>query len=510
MKTGTKTALGVDISQTHISLALLKKDSKGIRLIKAARCPIPEGAIQEGNVKEPAAVLKAIRDLKARSRIRERAAAMSLPADSVIMQIVDLPKQIPANIGQFVQDEVKQYVALSGEKIVSDYCAIPSAVDGNNRILIAAAERHKIDQLIKICSRAGINVEAVEQPALAYIRACYKRKIAGKLNHNILLALLFDNVLVLCVFRRQILDLVRTKNLPAMKDNHQDFVNRLAEEITDVTQSYDIEIPGEAENWQITVVASQTAEPPETIEQVLKTKFQDADLQVRNLQDAYKDTLIGENLTSQVPPSAAAIGLAMRLLSTEDSLFKVNLLPRETIEIRSFKRHLLLTGNLVAVVLLITILIVHSLSATISKINQNIQRKVQAQPPQATSTLANQERLLEQQIQQLSEGPRVLGELMSVRRDIGWAKLLNDIQNAAPGTVCITKLISTGNRTMTLEGLATSYDAANLFVSTLEKSEHIQSASLTEAQKNESQPRLINYQIECSLTPQKRKASSVN
>jgi Tfp pilus assembly protein PilN len=251
-------------------------------------------------------------------------------------------------------------------------------------------------------------------------------------------------------------------------------------------------------------------ELPHTIQQVLKAKFPDSDLQIRSLQDAYKDTLIGENLTLQIPPSAVAIGLAMRILSAKESPFKVNLLPQETIEFRTLKRQLLVTANIVAVVLLLTMLIIHGLSATISKINQSIQRKIQAQPPQATSTLADHERLLDQQIQQLSEGPRALSELISARREINWAGLLSDIRSAVPETVCITRLSSTGNRSVSLEGLATSYEAANLFVIALEKSEYVRGASLTEAKRHENQAGLIRYGIDCSLVLQKRKAIDVN
>lgn len=70
MKTAVKTALGVDITQTYISMALLRKDSKGIKLIKAARCPVPEGTIKNGQVQEPAVLLKVLRELKSRNKIR--------------------------------------------------------------------------------------------------------------------------------------------------------------------------------------------------------------------------------------------------------------------------------------------------------------------------------------------------------------------------------------------------------------------------------------------------------
>lgn len=506
MKASANTALGIDVSQTHISLALLKKDSKGIRLVKAARCPVPDGAMKDGGVQDPAALCRAIRALAFRNRIRAHAAAMSIPSGSLLMQIIDMPKQMPANINQFVQDEVKQYVALSGERIVSDFCGITSAVEGSNRILVTAADGQKVASLIRVCGRAGVNVETVEPPVLAYVRACYAKKIAPKFNRNVLLALLHDQTLTICVFRKRALDLVRTKDLGAEPAQPQALINRLAGEIEAVIQFYDIEVPGDSRNWEVTLVTNDAAQVYEKAEELLKGRLPDAQVQVRTLQDAYRDTPIGSGLAGSVE----AIGLAMRRLQAEDNLFKVNLLPKEIIQVRSLRRQILVTANIVAAVLLITMLIVHGLGVSIEKVNKSIERRIQVQPPQGTSTLVAQKRLLDQQIKQLSEGPGQLAQIITRRRDVGWAGLLHDIKNGAPDAVCITRLLSKDNLSMSLEGLALSYDAIHLFVSMLDKSEHILSASLVKAQKDEGQGGLIKYEISCSLMSDRRKANSVN
>jgi Tfp pilus assembly protein PilN len=100
----------------------------------------------------------------------------------------------------------------------------------------------------------------------------------------------------------------------------------------------------------------------------------------------------------------------------------------------------------------------------------------------------------------MGEGPHLLNELIAARRQADWAGLLSDIGNAVPETVCITRLSSRSSRAVSLEGLATSYDAANVFVNALEKSEHILSVSLLQAQKDKDQS-LVRYEINCSLVP---------
>jgi Tfp pilus assembly protein PilN len=496
------TALGIDIGETHINLALLKKDDKGIKLVKTAQCPLPEGTIKSGSLQDQAALLKAIRQLKSRNHIRARAAAVSLPAGLVLMQIVELPKQMPPNIGHFVQDEVKQYVALSGEKIISDFCNLSTAHEGSNKILVAASDRQKVAGFVSVCSRAGINVDIVEPAMLAFIRACYAKKITAKFNYNMLLALVFGDVLTLCVFRKQTLDLIRTKNLQ-IDPASGGLADHLAEQINAVTQYYDIEHAGELKGWHVTTVIDTTSDLTASLGPALKAKLQNVDLEVMNLHDAAGDTPFALDVASQPHASGTAIGLAMRLLSTGDppsAGFKVNLLPKEAIEARLLRKHILVTANIVAVVLLATMLIVHIVTLSTSKVNQSIQRKIQSQPPQSTSTLVQQEKLLNQQIEQMGEGPHLLNELITARRQADWAGLLSDIGNAAPHTVCITRLSSRTSRAVSLQGLATSYDAANMFVNMLEKSEHILSVSLLQAQKDKDQS-LVRYEIDCSLVP---------
>ena len=46
-----RTALGIDISEGRISLALLKKGANGVKLVKSAGEPVPDGAIKGGKAK---------------------------------------------------------------------------------------------------------------------------------------------------------------------------------------------------------------------------------------------------------------------------------------------------------------------------------------------------------------------------------------------------------------------------------------------------------------------------
>ncbi|MCJ7730575.1 MAG: pilus assembly protein PilM, partial [Sedimentisphaerales bacterium] len=125
MKLTAKTAMGVDISHEQISLALLKKGADGIRLLRAASGPVPTGVIKNGIVEKPSSLAAAVRKLRVKSRIgAHHQAVLSVIGGSVLIQILELPENVPANIGEFVRNEVKHFAMLPAGKVTSDFCGL--------------------------------------------------------------------------------------------------------------------------------------------------------------------------------------------------------------------------------------------------------------------------------------------------------------------------------------------------------------------------------------------------
>ena len=170
-------ALGIDISESRISMALLKRTRNGAKVLKAGFAPVPEGAINDGNIENYEELARAIKDLKSQLKIHERRAAISLPVESTITQILDAPKGAPINIGQYVQKELKSYIVLSGIEIAFDYCGIQSSSKSGERILAVAADQQRLASIFRTCTRTHLNVEVIEPSILAYIRALYSEKI---------------------------------------------------------------------------------------------------------------------------------------------------------------------------------------------------------------------------------------------------------------------------------------------------------------------------------------------
>ena len=228
-----KTVAGIDITQERISIALLKLGKNGPKLIKSVVAAVPAGAIKDGNIADAVLLSKAIREMKVRNRIWTNRAAVSLFAKPVVMQMIEMPKQMPPNLTQFVNGEMKHCAAMPSGDIVLDYCSVGSNKrSADKKVLAAAAETKKVTELVNVLGRAGFSAEVVEPAILSYLRAISDKKIGGRSGCNVLVAVLRENSLTLCVLRNGIVDFIRTKEV-RQKSNSGDLCGWLADELAD-------------------------------------------------------------------------------------------------------------------------------------------------------------------------------------------------------------------------------------------------------------------------------------
>ena len=509
MKLDTKTALGIDITDDRMYMAVLKKDRKGVKLLKAVSGPVPEGAIKNGGIEDPIILAKGMKELKKRGKIwiKLRQAAVSLATRPMLVQIMDTPTQVPTNVGQFVHDEMKRCIPLSGKDIALDFCGTSSAAQrGGSRLFVAATDGEKVAALVKACDSAGVNLEAIEPPLLAYARAFYPKRIAGKFDSNLLLAILRGRTLTLCVFKKEALDFVRTRHITEEKAEPKELCQWLTEEINAIIRFYGtVDATDVCEKWEV-IVAADCVQLPGDAETSLRAGVLDANLQVRTAQDAYLDTPIGQDGASgETNVSVAAIGLAMKLLGTNGGDLRINLLPQEAAEVKSVRKQTLIAGNIVSVVLLLMILAVAGLGLKTEKVNAHIARVKQTVSLQDIHDLFREQESLDKQIERLSDRPGLMNEVSSLHPDIDWAGLLNEIGTRTPKSVRIVQLSHRGDSGMRLEGLSVSYEAVHLFVDKLNESSLIDLASEVETEKLDSDSGLITYKIDCSLTLKKGK-----
>jgi len=511
MRIGGKTALGIDICDSRISMALVRHGKAGPELVRTASAELPAGAVKDGNVENAAIFSKAIRDLKTRNRIRASRVAVSLFARPAIVQIMDIPKPVPANIRQFVQGEVKHYVSLPGKNIALDFCGVGAGKRlGDRKVLAVTTDSQKMTELAGGCSRAGLDVGLIEPPLLSYIRAVHAKKIAGRTGCTVLVAMLRGHSLTVCVLRNQAIDFIRTKEAGAESAEANTLPAFIVDEIGQIFQFYDVEVSASPGKWEATVLVD-SMQSPEGLGELLKSRFPNMAVEVRTADDAYQDTPLGllkDGVADR--PSPVAIGLAMRMLGLDAADIKINLLPPEVVKLRTTGRDALVAANVAAVIFLLMVLAVDVPALMVERVHKDIISKKETLLQQDTQTLVKEQQMLDGQIGALSAQLDQMQKISGLRRDVDWRGVLDDVRKATPAAVRLTTLSMAEGLSMSLEGVALSDEAVNLFVKMLEKSRHIDSASLIETGKPESEKGFVSYRISCSIAQKKEKIINVN
>ena len=496
---GYRTALGIDISDSRINLVLLKKQGDSVKLLKAASCPVPDGAIKDGNVVEAMTLARAIKKLKTRNGIRVHPTAISLVANPTLMQILDLPKDAPGNVRQLVHNEVKHYAMLPLKKAAVDFCGIKSSTgSGKRRALVVATDGQKVVAVAKALNREGLNIEVIEPAWTAYTRACYTKKISGKSNTNILFATISNGVLTLSLFKDQILDFVRVKSVDPGLSQSKDYFEWLGEEIDEVLKFYKFGTTKKSDKWQVILNFCDSDKTVEEKTRLLKAKLKPAESEIRTRDNAYLDTPISDKTGDNIP-SAVAIGLAMGLFNVSGHGLNINLLPSEIMIAKSREKHTLLIANIAAVVFAVTIVCIGFLQAKAEKVNADIRQQKQTQVSYDTQGLLKEQVVLEKQITELNSKLEQMNIVLGTNSALMWEPILNDIKIAAPKTVRITEIFSRENSDISLNGLALSYEAIYSFIEKLSTSKNIKSASLVGSQNHNQPDSLVEYSINCSL-----------
>jgi len=498
MKGRAKTALGIDIGERRISVAVVERSERGFRTIAAAMGNLPAG--EAGRQRDYGrALAQALRQVGRRARLRGLRAAVAVSADPMVMQLLDAPKHVPANAGEFIRQELRQYVTLSGKDMLSDYCGVGTAEGVQKRLFAVAADAAQIREMVKACGTSGASVEIVEPSVLACARAWWGRERPARRQGDRMMAVLGSRSLTVCLFCKGTLDFVRIRDVPRDATSADSLCTWLAEELRAVMQYGDMRIVRENPERHVTLIVHESAHPPEEIERLLAAEAGMDSVRVAGPCDCFGDeAAAGESAPSQTP-SVAAFGAALRLLDAERDNLGVNLLPAEVRQTRLFSRRLLLAANTAALVFLGLLLAIQVLTRAADAVNQRLEQTRISRQLYATPALIAQEKFLDQEMARVQRCVQSL-QVDHAGREVDWAAVLNAVGQATPGQACITHLTCGDNRNLSLRGLALTGDAAREFVRNLDGQDLFESVSLARIERRQQDRRnLLEYQIDCVL-----------
>jgi len=457
---------------------------------------VPEGKPPQGRSVQTAVLSRVLRELGGSARARATPTAVAVSTSSLVMRLLELPQQIPANVAAFVDNELAQCVMLSGRTRRSDFCGISPGSGPQKRLLAVGADAGQIGGIVEACAAAGITARAVEPSALAYLRAFLAGEKGRRQDGNTLLAVLGDTHLVVYLFCGGALNFLRIRALPAGLEGVAPFCAWLTEELEAVLRYCRAGTPGEGAAWRTRLVLHNAAYSKDDIVSRLAVETGGTPLEIVPCEESPAGgPAQGKN--ARVPlPSAVAVGAAMRLLDIEGDDLRIDLMPPEVVQARLSSRRMLLMANAAALALVALLLTAEFLTQTTGAMDRQIEQARLADRLPMMPALVQQDRYLDSQIAEV-QGQLARLQTVRTRREMDWPTVLNAIWQARPAGVSVTYFLCDDNRAVLLKGVAASHGLAKAFVRSLDGQGPLASAWMKHIQRLENDDRTFEFEIHC-------------
>jgi type IV pilus assembly protein PilM len=184
--------VGLDIGTSAVRAALLQGGKKGAPVLKRyGEVALPPGAVDGGEIVEPEVVQEAIAQLWKRAKLPKKNVVLGLANQRIIVRPVDVPALSDEALRDSLGVHVGDFIPMPVDEAVLDFLPLGGVLDedqsevdeegvatlGTRPILVVAAQRQMVDELLAVVEAAGLKVIALDLQAFALVRAVYGARI---------------------------------------------------------------------------------------------------------------------------------------------------------------------------------------------------------------------------------------------------------------------------------------------------------------------------------------------
>lgn len=172
---GKSSPVGLDMGRTSMTAVQLKYRVGGATLLSAAIDALPEGLIQEGEVRDVEALAFAIREFWKTHKIKGKKVALGLANQKVVVRTLEFPKLDEAELRSAIEFQAQDYIPIPIEEAVFDFHVIGAVVDESGveklKVLVVAAQKLMVMDFINAIKKARLQVDSIDLQAFAMLRS---------------------------------------------------------------------------------------------------------------------------------------------------------------------------------------------------------------------------------------------------------------------------------------------------------------------------------------------------
>ena len=165
--------IGLDVGSTAVRAAEIVPGDPPV-LLRAAQVPVPEGAVENGEVRDASRAGAAIADLWQRGGFKGRQVALGVANQRVVVREVSVPALPPKELRQALPYQVQDLIPIPVDDAVLDFDVLEEFEQEGAamlRLLVVAAQRDMLNRLVESAQQAKLDPVGVDLVPFALIRA---------------------------------------------------------------------------------------------------------------------------------------------------------------------------------------------------------------------------------------------------------------------------------------------------------------------------------------------------
>jgi len=168
-----KGRIGLDVGSTAVRAAELVGGTTPT-VVRAAQVPLPAGAVENGEVRDPLAVAEALRQLWTNGGFKSRQVWLGVGNQRVVVREIAIPwlpeKELRASLGF----QVQEFIPMAVDEAVLDFDPLGEFEQDDRRMfrmLLVAAQRAMVDGLVQAAQGAKLEPMGLDLVPFALVRA---------------------------------------------------------------------------------------------------------------------------------------------------------------------------------------------------------------------------------------------------------------------------------------------------------------------------------------------------
>lgn len=172
---GKLSPVGLDIGRTSLTAVQLKYQTEGAALMSVALDQLPEGLVQEGEVRDVEALSEAIREFWKKHKIKGRKVELGLANQKLVVRVLEFPALEEKELRTAIEFQAQDYIPIPIEEAVLDFHVLARETDESGlekqRVLVVAAQKNMVLDFMNAIKKAKLSVAGIDLQAFALLRS---------------------------------------------------------------------------------------------------------------------------------------------------------------------------------------------------------------------------------------------------------------------------------------------------------------------------------------------------